>query len=225
MTAAEFREQLEKDPAYQARQQEAEERRQFRSEDYQRAAAPVLADLKGDGVRLQRIAELRQRRDDYAAAVPVLLRWLPMVKEASVKEDIIRTLSVPWAAPDAIRPLLEEFRKTATLEDRIGWAIGNALEVIADDSVFDEVVTIATDGSYGRSREMIVAALGNMKDPKAKEILIELLDDDEVAGYAIMGLGKLKAKDARGKIEPFLKYPQEWVRKEAKKALDKIDRS
>lgn len=72
---------------------------------------------------------------------------------------------------------------------------------------------------------MVVAALGNMKNPKAKEILIELLDEDEVAGYAVMGLGKLKAKDAKVKIEPFLKHPQEWVRKEARKALAKIERS
>lgn len=222
MTAAEFMEQLKKDPSYQARHQEAEERRQFRLEDYQRAAAPVISDLERVGIRLERIAELRQRRADYPAAVPVLVRWLPEIDEPSVKEDIIRTLSVPWAAPEATRTLLEEFHSRATREDRLGWVIGNALEVIADDSVFEEVVAIATDKHYGRSREMVVAALGNMKNPKAKEILIELLDDEEVAGYAVMGLGKLKAKEAKDKIEPFLKHPQEWVRKEAKKALAKI---
>jgi hypothetical protein len=160
---------------------------------------------------------------DYPAAVPILLRWLPKVTERSVKEDIIRTLSVPWARPAAIQPLIAEFRGT-TPDDGIGWVIGNALEVVADDSVFDDIVELANDRSYGRSREMVVAALGNMKSAKAREILIDLLDDDEVAGYAVMGLGKLRATEARPKVERFLKHSEDWVRKEAKKALAKMDR-
>ena len=118
--------------------------------------------------------------------------------------------------------MLEEFHKAATREASIGWVIGNALEVLADDSVFDEVAKIATDKRHGRSREMVVAALGNMKNPRAKDILIALLDDDEVAGYAVMGLGRQKAKEAKERIEPFLRHPQEWVRNEAKKALRRI---
>lgn len=222
VTAAEFMEELQKDPSYQARVEEAEQRQQFKWEDYRRAAAPVLEDLERAGIQVERIAELRQRRADYRAALPILLNWLPKVAEASVKEDIIRTLSLPWARPDAADSLIAEFRRTAVPDGGIGWVIGNALEVVADDSVFEDIVEIATDQSYGRSREMVVAALGNMKNPRAGEILIDLLDDGEVAGYAVMGLGKLKAKKAKPKIEPFLKHPQDWVRKEAKKALAKI---
>lgn len=49
-----------------------------------------------------------------------------------------------------------------------------------------------------------------------------LLDDEEVAAYAVMVLGKLKAPEARAGIEGFLDHPEAWVRKEAKKALAKL---
>lgn len=104
----------------------------------------------------------------------------------------------------------------------IGWAIANALETVADDSVFDEVAAFATDRSYGASRKMLVLSLGNMKDPRAVEVLVDLLSDKEVAGHAVMALGKLKAKSAKPKLEPFLQHPRSWVRNEAKKALARI---
>jgi HEAT repeat protein len=71
---------------------------------------------------------------------------------------------------------------------------------------------------------MVVLALANMRDSRAVDVLLGLLDDDEVAGHAVMALGKLKAGKARPAIEEFLKHPKPWVRKEAKKALDKLRR-
>ena len=103
--------------------------------------------------------------------------------------------------------------------------IGNALEVVADDSGFDEIVQSATEKRYGRLRGMFVAALGNMKNPKAPEVLIDLLEDDEVAGYAVMALGKLRSADAEPRIERFLKHPDAWMRREAKKAMARINSS
>jgi hypothetical protein len=214
--------ELQKDPGYQAFLEESERRTQFNRENYRREAAPVLADLREADFDVESVGELVHRQREYRAAVPVLLRWLPKISDRRVREDIIRTLSVPWARPDAVRPLIAEFRKLRHPDENgIGWVIGNALEVIADDAIFEDVVAIATDKRYGSSREMVVAALGNMKNPKAKEVLI-VLDDDDVAGYAIMGLGKLKAKEAKAKIEPFLNHSQQWVRQEARKALRKM---
>ena len=75
--------------------------------------------------------ELRHSGTKYKSAIPVLLRWLPKVAYSSLKEDIIRTLSVPWAKPEATPILLEEFKN---IEDPTGtglrWVIGNALEVL-----------------------------------------------------------------------------------------------
>ena len=72
---------------------------------------------------------------------------------------------------------------------------------------------------------MVAVALGNMKDPRAVDVLIELLEDEEVAGHALLALGKLKSSKAKPYIEPFLGHPKAWVRKEAKRALAKIDKA
>jgi HEAT repeat protein len=64
-----------------------------------------------------------------------------------------------------------------------------------------------------------------MKDPRAVDVLIDLLDDDDVAGHAVVGLGKLRASKARQRVEEFLAHPKAWVRREAKRALAKIDKA
>ncbi len=69
---------------------------------------------------------------------------------------------------------------------------------------------------------MLTVALGKMKNPAAVTFLLDLLNDDEVAGHAIIALGDLKAEKALLKIESFLNHPKSWVRKEVYKALKKI---
>ena len=49
---------------------------------------------------------------------------------------------------------------------------------------------------------MVVLALGNMKNPKAVDLLRRLLADEQVAGFAVMALGKSKAKWAPLKGAP-----------------------
>ena len=55
---------------------------------------------------------------------------------------------------------------------------------------------------------MVVVALGNMSNPRAVDVLLNLLNDDEVAGYAIIALGKLKEEEFKKSIEPFLDHPK-----------------
>jgi HEAT repeat protein len=72
---------------------------------------------------------------------------------------------------------------------------------------------------------MLAVAFGNMSTPAAVDVLIELPQDDEVAGHAIIGLGNHKATAARSAIEGFLRHPKSWIRAEARKALKKIGTS
>jgi HEAT repeat protein len=94
--------------------------------------------------------------------------------------------------------------------------LGDALARVADERHFEEVVALAKHRRYGKARELVVLALGNMRDPRAITALLELLSDEEVAGYAIRALGKLRAREARDPIATFLKHPNAWVRTEAK---------
>ncbi len=189
-----------------------------------RASEPILAELSELGVRIESLSELVNTNVDYQVAIPLLLDWLPRVSNLDVKETLVRALTVKWAKPIAAIPLIEEFQNAPMSAESFKWAIGNALSVVADDSVFDEIVALVQDKRHGRAREMLAVALGNMKNPKAVEVLIGLLDDEEVAGHALSALRKLAPPEAREAIEPFVDHPKTWIRNEAKRALEKIDK-
>jgi len=70
---------------------------------------------------------------------------------------------------------------------------------------------------------MVVLGLGRLGDVRILPRLLELLQDDEVSGHAIVALGLLKSSAAREPLEPFLNHPRAWVRKEARKAIGRID--
>jgi len=190
------------------------------------ASVPMLADLAEIGFQLEWISDLYSKKLNYKQAIPILLQWLPRMENLDVKEDIVRALSVPWAKPIAARLLAVEFYKLRNESNTgIKWAIANALSVVADDSVFEEIVKLVQDTSHGASRTMLALSLGNMRNPQAQDVLISLLEDDLVAGQAIVALGKLKSKKALPVIERFLTHPKGWVRREAKTAMVRINKT
>jgi len=225
VTAEELMAELEADPEWVARRDAREQERQRRIEEYDRVAAPLKAELAKAGFEVESVADLYNKPFDYREAIPILLEWLPRIENRDVKESVVRALTVKWAKPDAAPVLVEEFRRAEdSSELGLRWAIGNALAEVADDSVFEETAALAEDRRFGRSREMVALALGNMKDPRAVEILRGLLADEDVAGHAVIALGKLRAEETRVDIEPFLKHPKAWVRKEASRALKRSTR-
>jgi HEAT repeat protein len=216
-------EELQRDEGYRAWRQEAQDREQFHREDFREAVAPLLAELAESGLPIQRLDELLQLGPEYRRALPILLRWLPRASDPSAKEAVVKVLSVPWAKPLAAPVLIDEFKR---LPDDTGtglrWTIGNALAIVADDEVFDDIVALLRDRRYGRAREMLALSLGNVRDPRAVDVLIELLQDDDVAGHAVIALGELRASRAVTYVEQLLSHPKAWVRKEARKALVKM---
>jgi HEAT repeat protein len=145
-------------------------------------------------------AGLRAPRFDFEAATPVLVDWLPRVKTTLVKERIVRSLTGEKAAtPLALEPLVAEFRRAD--DHGLKWAIGNALATLADDSIADELVALARDRRHGSSREMLMDALARTKDERALGALVELVDDDDVAGHAISALRRLGPKSSLPYLE------------------------
>ena len=234
---------------------EREQRRVASVEQYKIDVAPVVAELRTAGFDVDSVgevynsskafAELDKNRDvnkfrqhckeklDYQNAIPILAKWLPLISNADVKEDIIRALSVKWATkvPMLLALLIDEFKQAcddpAISESGIPWAIGNALYVLANEKNAEDMINLSADNRYGSARQMIVLGLGKLKVniDRAVNVLINLLNDSHVVGHAVIALGKLKAKDAIPYIEPLLNHQKSWVRKEAKKAIERIKKA
>jgi len=186
----------------------------------------LLSDLAAAGYEVGSVSELRTSGTRYRAAVPVLLKWLPLAASLAEKEEIVRALSVPWARTAALAPLIEEFRALPApaepREELFRWAVGNGIEVLWDDGRFDELVDLARDQRFGKAREMVVLGMGRSKRPEAGDVLIALLDDPVVSGHAVKALGKLKVSRARPGLERMTSDRRAWVRREAEKALSKL---
>jgi HEAT repeat protein len=192
-------------------------RKEFREEE-----RPLIDDLAAIGFHVESVRDVLQfSRADYAQCVPVLLHRLQLISNESVKESVVRVLTTKTARPAATLPLIREFEDSENFYYK--WAVGNALSVVADDSVFDELKRLALDEQHGKAREMLVLALGNMRNPDTVPVLMELLKDDELTAHSLSALGKLRARAARSEVEKFLGHPRALVRKQAKLALKRID--
>jgi hypothetical protein len=165
----------------------------------------LLGELAAVGFPVDSVWDLRRSGAPYRAAVPVLVTWLPRVTSPSGKDAIIRALSVPWARPAALGPIVDEFRALPVPGDPqlelVRWAAGDAIEVLWDDDRFDELVGLARDRRYGKAREMVALGLRRSKRPDAGLVLIELLDDPVVSGRAVEALTKLRIPEARPGLE------------------------
>jgi hypothetical protein len=182
----------------------------------------LTAEIRAAGFHVDSVSQLRTSGRRYRQAVPILLRWLAIAKSTSEKEEIVRALSVPWAKPDALAPLILEFRKTKeTLPggQNLRWAIGNAIEVLWDDSMYDQLAKLAGDPSFGKAREMVVLGLAKSSYPGANALLSELTSDPDVYGHAVMALARCKPPAAPEVLQRFSDDPKAWVRKEVRRAL------
>jgi hypothetical protein len=213
-TAAELMAELRQDPEFVRGERARAEKQDADVKGYTEAATGILDELRRVGFSVSAVGELRSGRR-YKKAIPILLSWLGRVADEHIKEDIIRTLSVPWAK-EAGPALVAEYRRTA---GSLRWAIANALEVLASDEIFNDLVELALDREGGQARQMLALAVAKTKSPDAKDALMQMLGDEEIAGHALSGLAKLKADVPRTVVEPFLEHSAAWVRKEAKKLL------
>jgi hypothetical protein len=96
---------------------------------------------------------------------------------------------------------------------------------VADDSVLPQLVALARDKRYGRSREMLAVALGNMKADSVEAVLLDLLEDDEVAGHALLAIRKRKTapREAEPKIRRLTTHSKAWIRNAAAKTLNAVE--
>jgi len=214
-------------PGYRQRQEEFRRQEEANRQRYRDVAGPMLAELADVGYPVQTVGQLPKLGEKYPDAVSVLVRWMQRVDDRYVKEDVIRALAVPWARA-AAPALLAEFRGGDPADDPpdggLRWVVGLALGAIADRSLADDLIELAAEQRWGGARGMIVQELGSTGDPRAVGVLLDLLDDETVSTDAIIGLGKIGNPAARPALERFLAHPDSWIRKEAKKAIAKIDR-
>jgi HEAT repeat protein len=220
ITAAEFLRKQEDDAELMKLKAHSKRLREDAISQRRVAEQPILDELSHAGLRYESLDALRTSGTIYRRAIPILISWLGKVESIAIKEALVRTLSVPWAKGLASEILIQEFMAGSNAaDDNLRWTIGNALEVLADDGVINEIRRLALDRRYGKSREMLVIALGKFPSKENVEALRQLLSDDEMVGHAVVALGRSGDRSSIRDIEKLLDHPKDWIRAEARKAL------
>lgn len=171
------------------------------------------------GFEVESYDDLKAIKRKIKKLIPVLIKYLYMFKASNFKDAIVGLLGVKRFY-DATETLLNAYISDDESMDK--WAIGDALYSIQDKRFEDEYIKIVEDKSNGISRQMIVILLGKLRCERAIPSLINLLQDDDVNGHAIIALGYFKNNELIKCIEPFLDHEKRWIRRESERAIKKI---
>jgi HEAT repeat protein len=192
----------------------------------------LVADLRDIGVPVRSVWDLVNTDQPYDQALPVLVSWLRRLRDVdtgqreyrAVYEGVVRALGVKKARPLAARPLVEEFWRID--DNSIRWTIGNTLDLLADQSMVDDLLNIVREPRFGASRQMVVRALGRVGKgrPEVVETLVGLLADDDLTLHATDALARLGATDARQRVQELLHDNRAAVQRAARSAIRTFDR-
>jgi hypothetical protein len=133
--------------------------------------------------------------------------------------------------------LVAQFQRETSLEKRFELAcklveLNNyrpeGLEAIRPElfAVFSRMLETAVGDKQHRIRGMAASYLGVVQDAAAVPLLMKALDDDHwwVRSQAALGLGRLRAKEAKAKLEYMAK--EDWdqtVRSRCREALERLE--
>jgi HEAT repeats len=203
-----------------SRTDDTNENKEYRRE-FASIARPIVKELTHLGYEVGSLDELRHVGRPWKSALPVLLKWLPMIQHPGVKQSIVRGLSVPWVGNRATGLLIQEFRKSPP-GPGLAWTIGNALSIVSIECFEDQIVELSKNSGYGVARQMIVLGLSRLRTPEAEDAAISLLGDEGVKLHAIVALRKMNSQRAVPAIEKLLDDKRSVIRREARKAITKI---
>ena len=195
------------------------------------AVAQALRDVGIDPTDLGRFVNypnpdlpgVEPSRFDAKRAYPVLLEWLPRVHADSLKSTIATRLIAGGKRSETARALLDEYR--VATNDTLRWALADAIARSSPPRNLEEIVELSVDRSGGTGRQMLVYALWRVKTERARDVILELIDDPDVCVHAMYSLRRAFGnEEARRRLEPLLEHPNERVRDVAGHTLKKIDK-
>jgi len=161
VTAAELIARLQADPEWVRDHEEKEAKRKLFEAQLDAEERPLIAELAEVGILVTCVYDLVNARTSYPAAISVLARHLLLPYHTRIREGIARALTVKEARGTAARVVLDEL-KWLTQPDEKGefrWTLANALTVIGDKTMEDEIKMLIADDRYQDVHERLQEAL------------------------------------------------------------------
>lgn len=203
----------------------------------------MTADLRATrGLPGKDLSDLVNTGKPYPNAIPVLLDWLenldsrvvaPITRyDESTREFLIRALTTTEArGPRTVELMLSQFGRDPAPKGATLFPAGNAVKYLAGPEHFDEIAAIVTARPDGR--QALIEWIGSSRRKAALPILLDQLDDPEVA-CSVMRVLRRKSlpDDVLARVRPQLEHYRDFpgdkdkgpgeLRKQAKLTLNKL---
>jgi hypothetical protein len=153
MTASELDRLLHSCPEWVAQEKEREQRLAAERARLDAEQVPLIEDLLAVGYDVESPWDFVNTAESYPEAIPVLLKHIEGPYDWRTRDGIVRALTVVEARGAPARQVLEAFKRSSEDIQHVRWAYANALQVIADASMADEISGLAateTDESVAR---------------------------------------------------------------------------
>lgn len=126
INASELIAQLAADPEYQAKIREREAQLAPVWERRHKDEAPLVQELREAGFQVESVFDFVNTAEEYAEALPILIRHLDIPHERWIREGIIRALTIKYGGLQIEEALLRQFYAESDPDHR--WALANALK-------------------------------------------------------------------------------------------------
>ena len=146
-----------------------------RAKEYQ----GLIDELRNINITIESVWDLVNTRSKYPKAIPLLMKYLPLVKNLKNKEAIIRALTVREAKGIAVPLLVNEYRQLSSDDENLKWVIGNAINETITAVHVDSIFPIVLNKENGFTRQMFVVALGKIKSDNVKNVLKHLIMESD----------------------------------------------
>lgn len=176
-TASELLKELAHDRKYRKRRREQERIHAKRARHLAEAEAPLVQELRAEGVCVDSVWDLVNTNDPYPDAIPVLVRNLKH-GHPKVREAVARALTVAELEDRSWSALRAQFLKEPDLNAK--WALSNALAVNVTRDRAGAALAIVRDSDHGECRVPLIHGLAKIADRTIRTALRELVDDPDV---------------------------------------------
>ena len=183
--------------------------------------ALIMRDVEAVGHSATSLADLRRRLLPLPPeVVQVLAGWLQRTSDATVQEEIVRSLASVEESFD-VSPLLTLFERAES--ESLRWAIANTVAELRPLDARSWVIESLGRRDLGRAREMLPLALARIAPPNvANHVLVEYLA--EMPGHVALALAESGGAAERQQLEDQLPTAKKWEKREIQRAIKAIQR-
>lgn len=193
----------------------------------------IMEELAAVGVPCYTLDDLSNRVRTIPQGIPIFIDWLTHLEERipgaetphreSIRAGLIRNLNDLAARgnPAAIDVLVAQLRRQPPMRSGLVGYATEALARITTKRNFTLIAELIDELEPQAATAPLIEYLGKVKTDEARDLALKFLDTPFTSS-SIRALIQMKARGVRDRVEPYVHDSHSWIRKEARRAMERL---